>query len=201
MSVYNIISCEEDDDVPSVGVQIINMRKSLEINVDSTYLFIIKAYPKDAKDPLIWTSENNQIVEIKNDTIFNKNSILDTVILRSQSQEGTVNIIVGSSVNANVKDTCVVTVVPRNIIIVTDVKFETTGITMTVGDSLFVTAYVLPENATNKTLTYSSEDESIAAFSADTNKLKAKKEGVITITAKSKNDMEATCKVTVLPKK
>ena len=59
----------------------------------------------------------------------------------------------------------------------------------------------MPEDAGNKTVTWTSSDTSIATVNATTGEVVALKEGVVDITATSneKNDLTATCNVTVTP--
>lgn len=64
-------------------------------------------------------------------------------------------------------------------------------------DSQQITAKVLPENASNKTLKWTSSDTSIATVS-NSGLVKAKNPGSVTITATSEDGVTATCDVTVL---
>ena len=66
---------------------------------------------------------------------------------------------------------------------------------MAVGESITLTATVSPDNATNKSVTWSSDDEAVATV--DTNGIvSAKSEGTATITAKA-GEQSDTCTVTV----
>lgn len=64
-----------------------------------------------------------------------------------------------------------------------------------VGEELELTATVSPENATDKTVTWSTSAETVATV--ESGKVKAISEGVATITAKA-GDKSATCEVTVV---
>lgn len=79
---------------------------------------------------------------------------------------------------------------------VTEMKLDKTSIVLTQGDSEKVMATVTPDNAKNKTITWTSSDESIATV---TNKgvIFAKKEGTADITASTNNNISRTIKVTV----
>ena len=66
---------------------------------------------------------------------------------------------------------------------------------MTEGDTQTLTATVKPDNATDKTVTWSTSSASIATVD-NNGKVTAVKEGTATITAKA-GDKSATCKVTV----
>ena len=90
--------------------------------------------------------------------------------------------------------TCKVTV-SKNVIAVTEVTLNKTELTLKEGESETLTATVKPDNATDKTVTWSTSDASIATVDAN-GKVTAIKEGTATITAKV-GDKSATCKVTV----
>ena len=90
---------------------------------------------------------------------------------------------------------CTVTVNP---IAVTGVSLNKTSLSFTgTGSSQTLTATVSPSNATNKTLTWSSSNTSVATVSNGV--VKAVGFGTATITAKSNNGKTASCSVTVNP--
>jgi len=78
---------------------------------------------------------------------------------------------------------------------VTSVALDKTTLELTVGGEGQLTATVAPDNATDKTVTWSSDKTSVATVDA-TGKVTAIAEGEATITAKA-GDKTATCKVTV----
>ena len=78
---------------------------------------------------------------------------------------------------------------------VTSVALDADKMTLTVGDDGQLTATVAPEDATDKTVTWSSDKESVATVDA-TGKVTAVAEGTATITAQA-GDKTATCVVTV----
>ena len=82
---------------------------------------------------------------------------------------------------------------------VTEVSLSVSKLTLTVNESVTLTATVSPENATNKNVSWSSSDETVATV--DTNGLvKALKAGTATITVKTEDsEKTATCCVTVAP--
>ncbi len=69
--------------------------------------------------------------------------------------------------------------------------------TLLVGQTDKLTATVLPENTTDKTVTWTSDNEAIAAVSAD-GTVTAVAVGKSMITATTNNGMKAICKITVL---
>ena len=83
----------------------------------------------------------------------------------------------------------------ETIIAVTSVELDADKMTLTVGGDGQLTATVAPEDATDKTVTWSSDKESVATVDA-TGKVTAVAEGTATITAQA-GDKTATCVVTV----
>ena len=77
----------------------------------------------------------------------------------------------------------------------TGISLDESTLTMTIGDTLSLAAAVEPTNANNKTVTWSSSNTSAATVSGGT--IKAVGIGSTTITAKTSNDLTATCSVTV----
>lgn len=98
-----------------------------------------------------------------------------------------------------VTGTIVLSVEVKNIeVTVQSIKLNTETSTIEKGDTLPLVATVLPENATEKGVTWSSSDEGVATVSAD-GIVTAVAEGVATIKATSKEnaDISASCVVTV----
>lgn len=77
---------------------------------------------------------------------------------------------------------------------VTGITLSETSLTLLIDEEKTLTATVTPDNATDKTVTWSSDDESVASVS--NGKVKGLAEGSATITAKAGNKT-ATCSVTV----
>ena len=79
---------------------------------------------------------------------------------------------------------------------VSSVKLDKTSLTIPEGCSHIIKATVLPENATNKNVTWTSSDKSVATVSGG--KITAKSAGSCTVTAKTSNGKTASCTVTVV---
>ena len=91
--------------------------------------------------------------------------------------------------------TCKVTVTAKTIA-VTGVELDKTSLAMTIGGTYTLTAIVKPENASNKDVTWSTSDASIATVS--NGKVTAVKKGTATIKVQTKDgSFEKTCTVTV----
>ena len=93
--------------------------------------------------------------------------------------------------------TCAVTVVAKDadIVAVTGITLDKTTLSLEEGDEETLTATVLPENATNKTVTWSSDKTDVATVDSN-GKVTAVAEGTATITAKA-GEQTAECAVTV----
>lgn len=95
--------------------------------------------------------------------------------------------------NGSLKHT--ITVKEAGRITVTSVELDQTSLTLKPEETATLVATVKPDNATDKTVTWTSSDASIATVD-ETGKVTAIKDGSATITAKA-GDKSATCKVTV----
>ena len=79
----------------------------------------------------------------------------------------------------------------------TSITMEPTTLSLTVGQTHTpLIATVLPENATDKTVTWSSDAPDIVEVTTD-GAVTAKAAGIATITAKTTNGLTITCAVTV----
>ena len=78
----------------------------------------------------------------------------------------------------------------------TSVTLDKTTATVYFGESLKLTATVLPADATDKSVTWSVDKPSIASVNNGT--VKVWGAGIFTVTAKTSNDLKATCKITAL---
>ena len=83
-------------------------------------------------------------------------------------------------------------------IAVSSVKLNKTSVTLDIGETVELTATVSPENATNKTVTWSSSNTSVATVTDG--KVTAIAVGSATITAKSNNGLNVTCRIVVVGK-
>ena len=138
--------------------------------------------PSNATNKTVtWSSRNTSVATVSSDGTVKAVGYGTTVITAK-----TVN---------GLTSNCTVTVNP---IAVTGVSLNKTSLSFTgTGSSQTLTATVSPSNATNKTLTWSSSNTSVATVSNGV--VKAVGFGTATITAKSNNGKTASCSVTVNP--
>lgn len=90
---------------------------------------------------------------------------------------------------------CTVTV-KAEAVVPASITMEPTTLSLTVGQTHALNATVLPENATDKTVTWSSDAPSIVDVAAD-GTVTAKAVGMVTVTARTANGLAVTCIVTV----
>lgn len=115
--------------------------------------------------------------------------------LVSAVAEGSATITVTTDDGGKTAD-CVVTVNPKAVP-VTGVTLDKSSMIMTVGDSQTLTATVLPSNATNKLVSWSSNNTSVASVSS-AGVVTAKSLGTAIITVRTNDSNKtATCSVTV----
>ena len=78
---------------------------------------------------------------------------------------------------------------------VSAISLDRSSVSLNVGDELTLTATVTPANASDKTLTWTSSDARIV--SVQNGRIQALKVGIAVITAKTSNNLTATCQVKV----
>ena len=82
---------------------------------------------------------------------------------------------------------------------VTSVAVSSKTLNLEVGQTRTLTATVTPDNATDKTVTWTSSDKNVATVDKDNGTVTAVGEGTATITATAANGKKGACKVTVTP--
>lgn len=160
--------------------------ESLVLFEDNDFQIIATVLPSDAASKaLIWTSSNPSVATIdQNGYGHTNNEGLCTI---------TATALDGSMVSA----TCEIIVKP---VLVSNISLNHTSVNLIIGDSQVLTATVTPDNAKNKSISWTSSDSNIASVSSD-GVVTALKEGTVTITAKALDgsNVEASCVVNVKP--
>ena len=132
---------KEVPDVPISSIKL-SIDKKL-INKGSTNNINIEIQPQDAKGDIIWTSSNEDILIVENGRITGISS--GTAIVTAKTTDG------------NVKDEIEITVYSK----VTDITLTKEELTLQVGKTAKITANVFPEDATDKTIKWSSTNNNI----------------------------------------
>ena len=149
---------------------------------EETYALTVTIDPSNADDKSVsWTSSQPSIA-----------SVQDGVI--TAHKEGN-TIITVKSTDGGKTAKCSITVSAK-VISVTGLSLDKTTVELTEGDETNLTATVTPDNATNKNVTWTSSDESVATV--DDGKVTAMEEGVTTITVITEDGGKtAKCEVKV----
>lgn len=153
---------------------------SMHKQEEQTLSYVIEPHDADNQD-VYWTSSDERIVKV--DTKGNVRAI----------NVGNAWVKAVSADNSEAKDSCKVTVAQP----VTEIKLNITSKTLNVGESFDLVASVLPSDADNKNVVWSSDDDRIATVK--NGKVTAVKSGVTRIyaTSESDSDISAYCTVTV----
>ena len=157
---------------------------SIEFNeVGETYQLNATVLPEDANNKSVtWRSSDKSVCTVS-----------ETGLVTAVGS-GTATVTV-TTVDGGKTATCEVTVT----ISVSSITLNAKKLEMQVGETSKLTATVLPDNATDKSVTWTSSDNTIASVDDD-GKVTAKKAGKAVITAKSVSnpDVVASCEVTVV---
>lgn len=156
----------------------------LPINVGRTYSIHAKVQPENATDKkLTYVSGNEAVVSV------NENG----EVTAHQLGEAVITIKASNGVSKEVSVTVTAAHIPVTGIVIPSGKttiFVENGATRQIG------AYAVPENATNKTLTYSIDDDSIASVTAD-GLITAREVGSTTITITAADNVSKKVNLTV----
>ena len=165
----------------TVPVQSVSLDKSsITLEEGETTTLVATISPNDADDKIInWTSSNTAIATVS-----------DVGLVKAIGEgETTITASVGGK-----SASCKVTV-SKKVIPVTSITLNKTTLSMKKGETATLTATVSPSDATDKNITWTSSDVSIASVTQN-GLVTANKSGAATITAKA-GDKTASCLVTV----
>ena len=161
---------------------------SLKLKPDETKTLTATVLPEDADNKAVtWESSNEEVAEVNKNGRVIANGIGNCVITCRATD--------GSGVKAE----CTVTV--ADIQLVTGITLSQTSLSLTLptNTSQTLTATIQPTDATNKNVTWSSSNTSVATVD-QTGKVTAKAAGscIITATAADGSGVKAECAVTVI---
>lgn len=169
--------------VNPIVVKAVQLNKtSLSVMVGKTASLTASVSPSNAKDKsLTWTSSNTSVAVVSDGKV-------------TAYREGRTTVTVKSANNKTAS--CEVTVTP---VVPTAVSLNYTSESMYVGNTLQLTAVVSPDDAKDKSVTWTSSNTSAATVSSG-GLVTAKSVGTATITAKTSNGLTAKCSITVTKK-
>lgn len=154
--------------------------RTLTLQVEDTYTLSATIDPADAIDKTVtWLSSDEAVATVSDAGLVTAVSVGSCDISGSCGGKTAF---------------CHVSVTP---ILVTEVLLDTARVSLLIGGSYTLHATVLPENASDKTVIWSSSDETIAVVSSE-GKVTAKRLGTCTITVMA-GEKTATCEVKVNP--
>ena len=169
--------------------QIILNKTTLTLEKFKDYQLTATIKPDNATNKgVTWTTDNAQVADVTNTGLI------------TALAEGSATITCTAIDGSGVKATCIVTVTPRQVL-VTDISLNKTEITLYESEKEQITATLSPDNATVKTVTWTSNNKNVATVS-ENGLVEAITEGsaIITCTAIDGSGVKATCTVTVKKK-
>ena len=163
-----------------VQVKSVKLNKTaLPLNAGDTETLTASAAPDNAADKtLTWSSSDTSVASVTNDGFVTAKNAGTAVITVSAAN--------------GVKAECTVTV---TVIEVSSINLDKSSLYLSTGDHEILVATIMPENASYKTLTWTSTNNSVATVS--NGEVTAKSVGTAKITAKAHNGRTASCTVTV----
>ena len=177
--------------VPTPVISVTLDKTSAQLKVGETVTLTATVKPDDATDKTVtWTTSDASVATVNNGvvTAVKVGSATITATAGDQSATCTINVSAsGSHEGVDEEDWEVA---------VTSVTLDITSASLEAGQSVTLTATVMPNDATDKTVTWSTSDANVATVRYGV--VTAKKVGTATITAKA-GDVTATCVITVVP--
>ena len=166
--------------IPVESISLNQTTLSLKIGEKETLQAMVSPENATTKN-ISWSSDKTDVATVDENGNVSANSVGTATITAKAGEQSA---------------TCTVTV-KEKIIPVESITLDQSEKTLNIGETVTLKATVSPDNATNKSVTWSSDDEAVATV--DTNgKVTAKSVGTATITATA-GDKSATCTITVNP--
>lgn len=167
--------------VTKLAIEISLDRTSITMEKGKTDSIGVTLNPVDATDTITYTSSNTNVVTVSGTGLLTAKNV------------GTSQITVRTS--GGLSTTCSV-VVEAASVPATEITLSKTTLKMLPEESIVLSATVLPDNATNKKITWSSSDEAVVTVNQG-GTVTAKSAGTATIKAELSNGLYATCDVSV----
>lgn len=159
---------------------------SAEMTEGETLQLTATVLPEDATDKSVTWSTSDENVATVDDGLV------------TAVAPGTATITATTADGSNLSASCTVTIEP-NIVLATSIELDLDNAEMTEGSTTQLTATVLPEDATDKSVAWSTNDETVATVD-DSGLVTAVAPGtaIITATTNDGSDLSASCTVTVV---
>ena len=171
--------------VPTMVESIALNMSDLELKLDDTYQLEATVSPSDATNKSVaWTSSDESVATVDNNGLVTAVGFGDVYITAAAND--------GSGVAAN----CHVTVEP---IMATSIKLNEETLLMKKGETSHLEVTVLPHNATDKSVTWTSSDEYVVAVDDGGNIVAVGDgEAEVVATTNDGSNLSASCQVTVI---
>ena len=163
---------------PATGISL--NKDELTLTAGATETLTATVTPSDTTDTVAWSSNKPEVATVENGKVTAVKAGTATITAKAGEQSASCAVTVNEATP---------TPVP-----VASIELNKTALTLEVGKNETLTATVKPDNAEDKTVTWTSSDETVATV--ENGKVTAVKAGTATITAKA-GEQSASCAVTV----
>ena len=156
------------------------------LNVGETVTLVAKVLPEYADNcEVTWRSDNDAVAQVDN------NGVVTAVA------PGTATVTVSTLDGSNLSANCTVSVV-KPVVLVESITLDVAEATLNVGDTMILTATVLPEDADNREVTWISGNEDVVTVD-NNGVVTAVAPGTATVTVSTLDgsNLSATCNITV----
>ena len=162
---------------PADSVQLSETQLQLFVGDDAVKL-TAQVFPEESVQTIEWSSSDESVATVSDGKVTPLKAGKADITAKAENGKSAVcRVVVSTHVDS--------------------VSLDQTEMTLFIGQSANLTAQVLPEDATNKTLSWTSSDETVAKVSAN-GRITAAAKGTATIKAESVDGKSASCKVTVM---
>ncbi len=166
-------------------------KNELSLKENESETLTVSFVEMSSSTKVIWSSSNENVAIVENGKVTARN--IGNTIITVSTEDG------------KYKDTCTVSVIKKEtsteptVIPITSIFLNKSSISLYVGNTETLVATILPNNATNKDLVWTSSNSNIV--SVENGKITAKDIGSATITVSNTDGTKkATCSVTVINK-
>lgn len=174
--------------IPVSGISL--NKTTIELTEGETFQLEASVMPDNATDKNItWNSSDNNIATVANGLVTTWKAGEAVITATAGEHSATCHFVVKAKESQEQPDTLVV---PVN-----GITLDKTEVEMTEGESMTLVASITPEDATDKSISWSSSDESVATVVNGA--VSALKEGEVIITAKA-GEFTASCSIRVKAK-
>ena len=187
LSCFEIILDEDaPEDIEVTGIDI--SRETISLIVDDTEQLSATINPANATNKEVkWTSSNEDVATVS-----------ETGLVTAKEEGTTTITVLSNNEDFSANSTVTVSPIPQTITPVTGIEINLKELSLEVNDEEQLGAMVIPSNATNKNITWSTSNENIATVSS-TGVVSAIAEGVVSITAITEDgDFEDISVITIM---